>query len=234
MNRNPRLSSVGDPYVLCADLELLANDDIDKARDLLEKARELGCSNMGSYYSTRGFMLWRAGEREEGIAELERSVALNPTVTHLVRLGRVLSADGDARATEVWQRVLKQDATNCLAHIYIGIGAVKSGNRGQAMLMAKRSERLARSGRDYSEIGRLYQELGEFHSAIGAYLEGHRLDDEPKGPLYAAIAACYFSLGDNSNGRRYLQWAMKHSPQHEYVRHVYEQSRDLVDDEVRE
>jgi len=218
---------MGDLYVWCADLELLANDDPGKARQLLDKARTLKYLDKAAYHSTNGFVLWLAGERERAIAELEESVALNPTIRHLAQLGKVLSTDGDGRAPGVWRRVLQRDPKNCQAHIYLGIEAAKSGDRGQALLMAKRAERLSLSALDSFEIGRLYQEISEFQNAIVRYMDADRLGYEPKGPLYASIAACYFSLGDNEDGRRYLQWATKFDADNEYVKEVQKTSRRL-------
>ena len=78
MESQTRWSKVGDMYVWCADLELLVNDDVRKARELLDKAGELDCHFMARYYSCFGYVLWRTGEAEKGIDYLEKSVALDP------------------------------------------------------------------------------------------------------------------------------------------------------------
>lgn len=218
LDKHPQWSRVGDLYVWAADLELVVNDDARKARELLDKARTLGCQNMEYYYRAHGHVLWRIGEHDRGIQELEKSVALNPSVTNLGTLGQVFSDEGDKRAEGIWQRVLEQDPENCLAHVYLGVSAAKSGDRARALLMVKRAERLTPSVHDRHEIARLYFELGEFQSAIGAYLEADRLGDSPKGPIYAAVAACDFSIGENNTGRKYLDWAVRHNPEHEYVK----------------
>lgn len=229
LDEYPQWSKVGDLYVWCAEFELLVNDDVRKARKLLDKACEFGCRFKASYYRELGYVLWRTGECEEGIRTLERCVELDPSVTHLTTLGKVLSSEGDERATGIWQRVLEHQPTNCRAHIYMGLDAARSSDRGKALLMAKRAEKLCSTAQDVHEIARLYFELEEFQSAIRAYLQADRLGCEPKGPLYAAVAACYFSLGENNTGRQYLSWAMKHDPEHEYVKDVYEESRGLID-----
>lgn len=234
LDKFPRWSRVGDLYVWCAEFELLVDDNVSKARRLLDKAGGLGCRNMAAYYEELGYVQWRAGEREEGIRTLEKCVALDPSVRHLTTLGKVLSYEGDSRAAGVWERVLEEDPKSCQAHIYTALDALRSGNRGRSLLLAKRAERLRSTAEDARGMARLYFELEEFQLAIGAYLAADRLRCQPKGPLYAGIAACYFSLGENETGRKYLDWAMQHNPEHEYVKDVYQKSRPLVDNDRAE
>jgi len=189
-------SKVGDMYVWSSELELLVNDDVRKAHELLDKAHELGCHFMDDFYSSRGYVLWRLGDRERGIQDLEKSVEINPTLTNLTNLAKVLSYDHDKRAMRVCRLILEQDPKNCSAHIYLGIEAAKSGDRDKALLMAKRAENLASTSYNFFDIGWLYHELGLFQRAVNAYLEANRRRREPTVPLYAVIAACYLSLGD--------------------------------------
>jgi tetratricopeptide (TPR) repeat protein len=90
--------------------------------------------------------------------------------------------------------------------------------------MAKRAETLARSAEDHYEIGRLYHEIGEVASASAAYMNADRLKYEPRVVLYASIAECYFALGDNRIGRKYLEWALKFAPGNKYAEEVRERS----------
>jgi len=208
-------------YVWCADLELSVNDDVYKARQLLDKAGELGCHFMANYYSSFGYVLWRTGEPEKGLEYLEKSVSLDPRGTNLTTLGKVLSFDDDKRAISIWQRVLEQDPNNCSAHIYLGRESAKSGDRGKALLMIKRAERLNPTVINFVEIGGSYKELGEFQNALNAYFEANRLGYEPKGPLYASIAVCYFSLGEKSLARKYAEWAIRYNPENDYVKEIW-------------
>jgi tetratricopeptide (TPR) repeat protein len=177
---------------------------------------------MASYYNVRGFVLWRSGDRDGGKQCLEKSVELDPTITNLTMMGKLLSSDHDKHAVWVWRRVLAMDPDNCSAHIYLGIEAAESGDKGKALLMAQRAKRLHPSVRDLVEIGRLYRQLGEFQLALNNYLDANRLGYEPKGPLYASIAACYFSLGEESTARHYAEWAVRFSPEDDYVKDVWE------------
>jgi len=157
MKNPPRWAAEdGDLYTLWAELELLANEDAPRALQLLDKARQIGCSKMGYYYSTLAQAMWKTGNHEMSVRYLEKSVEADPSVIHLVQLGQVLWHLDDQRATAIWRRVLEKDPKNCLSHIYVGLEAAKSGDRGKALLMAKRAERLNPSDDDIFEIGRLY------------------------------------------------------------------------------
>lgn len=231
METQPRWSKVGNLYVWCANLELLVNNDVCKARQLLDKARELGCSDMVDYYRVKGYVLWRTGERDKGMQDLEKSIELDARLSNLTTFGRMLSFIDDKRAINIWERVLKKDPKNCLAHIYVGEEAAKFGDRGKALLMAKRAEKLDPSVEDVFEIGRLYHELEQFQSAVNAYLEANRRGYSDKALLYSCIAACYLSLGQVSAARKYAQWAVRSNPENDYVKEVWQKCEELSGEE---
>ena len=226
MATQPYLSQVGDLHLMCANLELTISDDISKARGSLDRARELGCRDMAIYYRTRGYVLCRAGEYESGLRDLEESVALNPTVANLAMLGKVLSSDGDERAKDVWRRVLEQDPESCLAYIYLGILAAKTGDKDKAILMAKKAEECHPKASDIEEIAWLYGEAGDTETALHRFLEADRLGREPKGPLYAKIAACQFELGNVRTGREYLDRARESDPDSITVKKMWDSYKD--------
>jgi len=231
MQKHAQSFNNGDLCLLLAHLELIANDDVRKAQELLDKARQathpVSSPLMDYYYNVHGYVMLRMGKYEESVHDCKKSVALDPSGPNLSMLAQALSMNGDKRAMTVWKQVLEKDPNNCFAHIGIGFEADKTGDRGKALLMVKRAEKLASSANDLSEIARLYYELDEFQSAINAYLEADRLGHEPKGPLHAAIAACYFGLGDNSTGRKYAEWAIEFNPENDYVKEVWQYSEEL-------
>lgn len=227
MENEPRWSKVGDVYTLWADLELLANHDPRKAIELLDKAQEIGCSQMAYYYAKRAEALWETGERNMALQCYEKSVAADPCAFYLSNLARALSFLNDERALSVWQQVLEEAPKNCIAHTYIGWEAAKSGDRDKALFMAKKAEELQSSIRDVCEIGRLYYELEEFQTAINKYLEAKKLGYYEEGVLYAAIADCYLSLGDASAAQKYAQWAMRIEPENDYVKDVWREYEEI-------
>jgi tetratricopeptide (TPR) repeat protein len=223
----PRWSKVGNLYLWCASLELEVNNDLSKSRQLLDKAQQLGCKDMVEYHRLHGHLLWRTGEREKGIRELEKSVALEPRTENLITLGVKLTFVDDKRALSIWQRVLEKDPKNCTAHIYIGEELAKSGDRGKAMLLVKRAEKLNPSVVDVFDIGRLYQALKQFQSALNAYQEANRRGYSDKAWIYACIAACYLSLGDEGATRKYVEWAMQFDKENDYVQEVWRKCKEI-------
>lgn len=226
MASEPRWSAVGDMYVWCANLELTLNDDIARTRELLDTALRLGCEDIATYYCLHGYVLCRQGDWDDGIRDLERSVELDPTVPNLVMLGKMLSCRGDARAPDIWARVLQQDPEDCRAHIYLGTVAAQSGDKGKALLMAKRAEELRPTVQNLEEIARLYSEAGEPQTALDKYYEVERLWDGSKASLYAGIATCHFDLGNEQEGCVYLERARGCDPDHVDVKRVWESYKD--------
>lgn len=203
MKTEHKWSKVGDMYVFCANLEILANDDENKAHQLLEKALALGCRFMDGYYRIHGYLLYQKGKREIGIQELEKSIELNPSITNLESLAMLLSSDHDRDSRIVCQRILEQDPKNCSAHIYLGMEAATADDQDKALLMVKQAEKLVQTARDFKIIGCLYYELEIYKKALSAYLKANNLGHEPKVSIYSDIAACYCSLGDYAKAIEY-------------------------------
>jgi tetratricopeptide (TPR) repeat protein len=213
IERQPHYSKVGDVYILWAELELLANHDPRKAIELLDKAQEMGCTQMVYYYTRRADALWVTGERHMALQFYEKSVDEDPCAFCLSNLARALSYLNDTRAQTIWQQVLEEDPKNCFAYRYLGWEAAKSGDRNKALLLLKKAETLQSSVRDAFGIGRIYHELEEFQTAINKYLEAKKLGYGEEGVVNAAIADCYLSLGNESAARKYVQLAVQHDPE---------------------
>lgn len=222
IDNESRWSKVGDVYIMWAELELLANYNARKALELLDKAQEMGYSLIALYYSKRAHALWITGERQMALQCYEKSVAANSNLYYLSDYARALSCNNDKRAMTVWQQVLDRDPKSFLAHAYIGWEAAKSGAKDKGLLMSKRAEEFASSATDFFELGHLYQESEAFQSAINKYLEAKKLGYKDQGLLYAAIADCYLSLGDESQTHKYAELAMSSKPENYYVKDVWQ------------
>jgi tetratricopeptide (TPR) repeat protein len=220
MNDYPEWSKIGDVYVWCAELELLTNADAHAAQLLLDEASRLGCTQMAPHHRVHGIVLCRTGDRDAGIEELRKSIVLDRSVVNLTALAMELSDTDDGSATDVCEEILRQEPSNCVAHACLARVAHKAGDKGNAIVLAKRAETLARFSGEFYEIGGLYADIGEFCFAINAYFEAERLGYEVKSVLYAAIAECYFMLQDDSLAERYLAWAMRHNSEHQYVKTI--------------
>jgi tetratricopeptide (TPR) repeat protein len=226
-------SKNGDVYTLWAELEILANHDPQKALEHLEKAKQFDRSEMGYYYNVYAKALWENGEHEKAIKYFDKGVVADPSVLQLSNLAWAYSFMRDKRAISVWQRVLEKDPENCFAHIFIGWEAAKSGDRDEALLMAKKAEKLNPSIGELPEIGRIYLELGEFQFALEKYVEAKRLgyDEDKEGILDAAIAECYISLGDATEAHKYIQFALQLDPKNEYVKEIWHDYQEKFGDQ---
>ena len=220
IDNEPRLSKDGDVYIMWADLALQVNCNTCKTLELLDKAQEIGYSQIAYYYAKRAQALWITGERQMALQFYEKSVAADSSLYYLSDYARALSCNNDKRAMRVWQQVLDRDPKNFLAHAYIGWEAAKSGDKDKSLLMSKRAEEFASSARDFFELGYLYQVSEEFQSAINKYFEAKKLGYQDQG-LHAYIADCYLSLGDESQARKYAELAMSSKPENYYVKDVW-------------
>jgi tetratricopeptide (TPR) repeat protein len=223
--RHPDLR-YGDAYVHCANLELLVNDDPSKAGEFLDTALQLGCDNMAHYYCMSGYVFHRMGQRERGVREMERAVDLEATVYTLRMLAATLSFDGDTRAADIWKRVLEQEPLNCKARVGLGILAAKTGNREEALRMARIAETLDPKARELAEIAELYAEAGETRIALSKYAEVDRLGGASNGPFYAKIAICYFELGNDREGYKYLEEGRRLFPNSVSIKEAWDLYRD--------
>lgn len=221
MQTDSRWSKDGDVYTLWAELELLANRDPRKALELLRKADEVGFSEKGYYYVVYAEALWDSGEHKTAIEYFERSVAADGGELHLTSFAQALSCARDERALDVWQEILQKDPRNCLAHIYVGFEAAISGDREKALFMAKCAGELQPSAEEAFDLARLYQDVREFKTAIDIYLKAEKLGYEELGPLHAAVADCYLSLGDVISGQKYAELGLRCSPENNYAKEVW-------------
>ena len=110
-----------------------------------------------------------------------------------------------------------------MAHVYLGREAVKARDYGKALLLAKRAERLNPEPEDIFYIGDLYHQLREYDCAIAAYLRAINLGSTNKALLFAGLAACYISLGELAEAKKYGEWALRCDPDDDYVREVWEE-----------
>jgi tetratricopeptide (TPR) repeat protein len=228
IEKYPKFRNIGVLYLQRADLELLINEDAQKALEFLNKAHKSGFSNsiMDQYYNCYGRALFTIGEGKKAIEYLEKSVELDPTGSNLKNFGICLSYFDDKRAISIWKKVLEEKPNNCLALIYLAREELKSGNKGKAILGLKRVETLNPGNREYFEIGRLYHDMEEYQLALNAYLQSDKLGDIPKGTTYASIAYCYFMIDEDDLAQKYLQWAEQFNPENDYVQQIAKEFKD--------
>jgi tetratricopeptide (TPR) repeat protein len=210
----------GNLHILCAELALRVKNDTCKARQLLDKAHQIGSIDLARYYEVQGRVCCRMGNRDEAIQYLENSIALDPAAGKLITLGLWLSYLDDKRAMDVWKDVLSRDPKNSIARIYAGQEAAKSGDRDKALLMAESSKALHPSAEDVFEIGQLYDILKLPQKALNEYLHSMELGYKDKSSLFAAISGCYVLLADFGAALRYAARALKVDPYADSVKDI--------------
>ena len=222
IKRGSRLSKAADIYILLAELELLVNEDPHKALDALDKAEEMGSTQIAYYYTRRAEALWRIGEIQTALQCFEKSVEAEPCAFYRSNLARALAYLDDERARSVWQEVLEEEPENSQAHSYFAFEAGKSGDRDNAIVMAKKADKLASSKEDILSVAALYHEWKEFQTAIEKYLKVIKLIKfgRQRGWVYARIADCYLSMGQTDLARKYVKQALKYCPDDEEVKEI--------------
>ena len=210
---------IGDLYVKCAHLELLKSN-ADKALELLDKARKHDIHFMDEYYAQYGFALCLIGEYETGIEYLEKSAEITPDITNLSVLGEFLSINNDKRAREILEKALEKDPCSIKAKISLARVEFKSGNKDKALVMLKNLEQKNPESWDYPQIGAVYFEMEEYQSALDIYFQAEKIENLPKGPLYAAISSCYSFLGEANLAEKYVLLAEKLAPEDQKIREI--------------
>jgi tetratricopeptide (TPR) repeat protein len=216
--KHPKWLKKGDPYVTCAKLEFLANQDNDGAMKLLEKAKELGCSDKPYYFLVLGQVFWRKIDIDNAIKNLQKCVELEPAIPNLKAFGEMLSCEKDKRAVEIWEKILKKDSKNAVALAYLGMEARRAGNHEQSHILSEKADKLAKYKEDFFEIGRMYFRERQLEKAIQYYVKCDELDYKTHGMLYHEISLCYYQLKNYQSATLYAGKALNVHFDNEYAK----------------
>jgi len=228
--KHPWLLKMDFVCVRLAELELLGNQDSGRALELLDKAKEQGFSDAIRYYCVRSIAESQEGLREASKCSCAEYVGLEPDLHFMKWVAICLSDRGDDRALSICELILEKEPGYCGVFICKARYALRAGDYGIAILFTKRAERLKPETMEVHQIARLYHDLGEFNEAIAAYHIAWNHGYEPKGVLFAGISACYHCIGDRVAAKRYAKWALRHDPDEEYVKKIWDEvSRDHGD-----
>lgn len=220
VDNHPKWSKKGDPYVTLAELKLLSSNDTDDAMKFLEKANELGCKNMATYYGILGTVFLRKDNYKKGIQYFEKSVEVKPYIVNLTYLGEALSSQNDKRAISIWKRILKEYPKDCIAHAYLAMEAEKVGDKEKALLMFDKAEEYASTKDDIYELGGTYYNLNKFQKALKFFLKCEEMDYKTQGPLFGGIAYCYLHLDDFKSAIFYASKALDINYNDDYAKNT--------------
>ena len=191
------LHNEGFLYVMYAELEFLAYDDVEKAREYLDEAYyTLGYDFSDSDYNLYGSVLYRAGEHDKGIEYLEKSVEMNPSIHYLRNYANVLSCADDKRADKIWERIIEEGGADLDVYIHLAEESFKSGKNEETLLLAKQAEELAHKPYDLFKCGRMYEDINQYQKALEIYKKCEKLDYASKNRLYYFIARCCYNINN--------------------------------------
>jgi tetratricopeptide (TPR) repeat protein len=214
-------------YTFWAELELRAYNNSERALEVLDKARETNHSPTGYDYVLYSEALWDK-DSESALDYLEKSVALDRSVSRLSRLAGALFLLGDRRALKVAKEILEKDPANCHAFILLASMAAESGQRFEALRLIERAESLEPDADDLAWVGAAYQRLGDFRRAIERYLKAVRRSREAKvrGYAYAGVTGCYISLGNAQQAQKYMKRAVRWRCDPDYAKDLRQEYRE--------
>jgi tetratricopeptide (TPR) repeat protein len=217
----------GVVYTFWADLELRANNDSQKALELLDKAKENGFSPTSYDYLLYSKALWKS-DPEGAMRCLEKSIEGDSSLTNLRNFAAALYSVGDKRVRKVAQRILSEDPENCFAHILLALEAARSGERPEALRLVQQAEALSPVAEESAYIGEVYECLDDFQRAIARYLQA--VEDSSDawcgGRAYGGVAGCYISLGDARQSRKYLERAIRWGCPADYAGQLRQEYRE--------
>jgi len=120
-----------------------ARGDVDRVETAVRRMSWMG-RDEATNHEQLGFMLGEKGDHEAAIAEFERSLAIQPSVTAWTNIGALRERQGDLEAALVaYQAALALDPDDVAALHYAGRVLLRSGRANQARRLLERAAALA-------------------------------------------------------------------------------------------
>ncbi len=220
VNNHTKWLKKGDPYVTFAKLEILANNDNDAAMKLLGKAKEIGCSDMATYYGILAEVYWRKGNNDKCIECYEKSVELEPNIIALRHLGKALSLMNDKHAINIWERTLKKYPKDCVALAYLAREAEKAGDNEKALMMYKKADEYTHKEDDIYEMARIYYWFGKYQESLKLLLKCEEKNYKRQNVLLTEIAFCYLQLDNFESAIIYADKALDVKFDDDYAKRI--------------
>jgi len=210
-----------------AFLEIEVNHNLSQAEKLLEEARAHNCPK-AFFHRICGCLFSKRKMYSQAVKEYECCVAIEASLSNLCAFGEALSIIRDARARQVWEKVLEKKPTSCRAYFHLSQEILRCGDQAKALEMARKAESLEPSNPAVLfQIGRICHTTGQIQQAIEYYLKADKNDHQEKGYLYAAIADCYVLIGNKSESSKFMQKALRIEPENNYVQLILEKVGNL-------
>jgi len=216
---NKILTKYPDDWVIYDELayiEKKLNNNLEKAKVFLEKARERGLSE-SRYHRRLGDIFWTEGQKEKAVKEFEMAVNLDSSIDNLEALANGLMHTDYERAYPIWQNIIEKEPNNFQAYSSIIWIAGKRGDQKTAFEMVKRGLSMNPNDAEFLfYAGSTYHGFGRYREAINYYLEARDKGYPEELDFHKGIAICYYELHNYEKAFEHAHKAFELSSEDEY------------------
>ncbi|WP_224368713.1 tetratricopeptide repeat protein [Hyalangium versicolor] len=210
--------SLAEAYLGLSRVALL-NGDLEKAKGNANKALELDPHLLKDGRLQRGTVLWRLGQLDEAVTELEKAKDEEPrSVTIPITLGAVLYEKGDmANAEKNLSLALTREPSNHEALYYLAMVKTRRAEYTGAIEQMKLAVDKAPNRADYHyALGDIYRKDERFNEAIEEWKKTIELDPK-KAEAYEALGRVYLDTGKIEDAITSLESALSVDPKRKRV-----------------
>lgn len=193
-----------------ATLEMAFKHNYKLGKSYMHKAFKCENAELDLLYEIKG-CLWfdYLNDKREGLACLEKAVALNRNRFNLHSLAyRIIDTDPE-RAQEIYDELSRSDPEDIDVICGLAEMAMKQGNWSKGFELAKKSNELAPSiSRTSALVACAHFHLGRYKESLEFYVKAAELDFPDKAYIYNSIAECHLKLGKLRKARKYIKKAL--------------------------
>ena len=205
----PKYAEDWTVYDGLAYLEVNLKNNLERAENLIEKAKELGCPE-ARYHRMLADIYWRKNQLSEAVSEFEQAATVDRTVENLTAFANSLMKMDYLRAVSVWEEIIQKDPTNTTA--YLGLAWIAGQRKDWPMTvkMAAAAKELAPDNpKVLFQLGRAYQALAQYEQAVDCYLQADKFGFRNKFFFHENVATCYLELKNYTKSFEHAHEAVK-------------------------
>jgi tetratricopeptide (TPR) repeat protein len=204
----------GELLAYMAVFEMDFKHNYELGQSYMSKAFKCKNAELDILYEIKG-SLWfdYLNDKQEGLACLEKAVALNRNKLNLHSLAyRIIDTDPE-RAQRIYDELSRSDPEDIDVICGLANMAMKQGNPAKGFELAKKSNELAPSNpRTSALLALAHFHLGRYKESLEFYDKAQELDFPDKAYIYNSIAECYLKLGKLRKARKYIKKALDINP----------------------
>jgi len=197
-----------------AALEMAFKHNYELGQSYMNKAFECKGAELDLLYEIKG-CLWfdYLNDKREGLACLEKAVALNRKKLNLQSLAyRIIDTEPE-RAKQIYDELYRSAPEDIDVMCGLAEIAMKQGNWAKGFELAKKSNELAPLiSRTSVLLAFAHFHLGRYKESLEFYVKAAELDFPDKAYIYNSIVECYQKLGKLRKARKYMKKALDIEP----------------------